>query len=261
MNELDLHSFDVIIINSSAGKDSSVALFEICRMAHEQNYPKSKIHVSHQDLGSMEWKGTKQLAKEQALFFGLPIHFSKRVDQNGKEETLLEYVLRRGKWPSNKQRYCTSDFKRGPGARIVTKLAPGRVKSEVLYVFGFRAEESPSRSKKEVLSLNKKLTTKSGRRVWDYLPVHTWDSERVWATIKQNGIPYHWAYDLGMPRLSCCFCIFSPFDALVIAGYANRELLDQYIAVEQKIGHTFRHGFSLVEVRAAIEQGYTPKKN
>ena len=63
-----------------------------------------------------------------------------------------------------------------------------------------------------------------------------------------------------MPRLSCVFCIFSPFDALVIAGMHNRELLDKYIHVEDTIGHTFRHGFSLREVRDAIERGYEPKK-
>jgi hypothetical protein len=68
--QVDLHEYDVVIINSSAGKDSSVAIFEICRMAEEQGYDKSNIHVSHQDLGEMERKGTRELAKEQADSFG-----------------------------------------------------------------------------------------------------------------------------------------------------------------------------------------------
>lgn len=258
--EVDLHEYDVVIVNSSAGKDSSVAIFEICRMADEQGYDKSNIHVSHQDLGEMEWKGTKELAKEQADHFGLQIHYSKRRDKNGYEETLLEYVERRGMWPSSQQRYCTSDFKRGPGGRVITKLQSGREESKVLYVFGFRAEESPARSKKEPLALNKNYTTKSGREVWDYLPVHHWDAELVWRTIRENDIPYHWAYDLGMPRLSCCFCIFSPFDALVTAGYANPELLDRYVEVERKIGHTFRDGFAIEEVKKAIEEEYQPEQ-
>jgi len=62
-----------------------------------------------------------------------------------------------------------------------------------------------------------------------------------------------------MPRLSCCFCIFSPFDALVVAGKANPELLDRYIETERKIGHTFRSGLKIESVKIAIENNYQPK--
>jgi hypothetical protein len=67
-------------------------------------------------------------------------------------------------------------------------------------------------------------------------------------------------HDQGMPRLSCVFCIFSPLDALVVAGTANPDLLDKYIEVEKKIGHSFRQNFSIAEVKTKIEQGYAPKK-
>lgn len=251
---MELKDYDVIIINSSAGKDSLCAIFEICRMADEQQFPRDKIVVSHQDLGRMEWEGTKELAKKQADLFGLKMYVTRRRDKNSKEETILEYALRRKKWPSNKQRWCTSDFKRGPGSRIVTMLAP---EGKVLYVFGFRKEESPSRKKKLPFKRDKRLTTKK-RTVDEYLPIHEWDMERVWHTIKTNNLPYHFAYDLGMPRLSCVFCIFSPFDALVVAGKANPKLLDEYIEVEEKIGHTFRDKFAIKEVRTAIENGYEP---
>lgn len=255
---MKLKKYDIIIINSSGGKDSLCALDEIMRLARDQNYPASQIAVSHQDLGDMEWKGAKELVIQQAELYGLETYISKRRDKDGYEENLLEYVERRGKWPSNKQRYCTSDFKRGPGARIVTMLTKELGKCNVLYVFGFRADESPSRRKKEVLKLNKQLTTKK-RTVHDYLPIHHWSSERVWSTIKGKNLPYHPAYDLGMPRLSCCFCIFSPFDALVRAGKANPDLLDRYCATEKKIGHTFRDGFAIKEVMEAIDNDYEPK--
>lgn len=256
---INLHDYNLIIINSSGGKDSLCAIYEICRLAIMQKYPKSKIHVSHQDLGSMEWPGTKDLAKKQAECFGFEFHVSKRRDKNGYEENLLEYVKRRGKWPSNKQRYCTSDFKRGPGGRVVTALTKGMGECKVLYVFGFRKDESPARSKKESFVLNSKLTTKK-RFVYDFLPIHEWSSEEVWEVIKYNNLPYHYAYDLGMPRLSCIFCIFSPFDALVVAGKANPELLDRYVETEKNIGHTFRDGFKIEEVKQAISKNYQPKK-
>ena len=122
-------------------------------------------------------------------------------------------------------------------------------------MFGFRKEESPSRSKKEVLQVNTTLTTKK-RLVMDWLPIHQWSLQQVWAVILTNKLPYHEAYNLGMPRLSCCFCIFSSFDALVVAGRANPELLDRYIEVETKIGHTFRNGFSIARIKEAIKNNY-----
>lgn len=255
---IDLNSYDLIIINSSGGKDSLCALWEVCRLASEQDFPFEKMAVSHQDLGDMEWKGAKELVEKQADLFGLKTYYSKRKDKNGKAETLLEYVERRGKWPSSKQRYCTSDFKRGPGGTVVTALTKELGQCKVLYVFGFRKDESPSRSKKESLKLNTQLTTKK-REVYDWLPIHDWDLKKVWSTIHQNNLPYHPAYDLGMPRLSCCFCIFSPFDALVLAGEENPELLDRYIEVETRIGHTFKDKFSIKSVRTAIENNYKPR--
>lgn len=255
---MNLHDYDIVIINSSAGKDSLCAEWEVCRLAKEQEFPFDKIVLSHQDLGKMEWKGTKELVKTQADLFGLKTYYSKRRDKNGYEEDLLEYVERRGKWPSNKQRYCTSDFKRGPGGRVVTMLTKDLGQCKVLYVFGFRKDESPARAKKVVLKLNTQLTTKK-RIVHDWLPIHDWNVAQVWDVIKSNSLPYHYAYDLGMPRLSCCFCIFSPFDALVVAGKANPELLDDYIDVEKKIGHTFRDKFAIESVRYAIENEYQPK--
>ena len=254
---MNFHVYDLIIINSSGGKDSLCSVFEICRMADDQNYPKSKIVVSHQDLGEAEWKGTKELVAEQSEMFNLETYYSKRRNFEGYEETLLEYAERRGKWPSSTQRWCTSDFKRAVGARVVTMLTKPLGECKILYVFGFRKEESPARSKKQELVLNKALTTKK-RKVYDYLPIHNWDTKKVWSTIKGNGLPYHFAYDLGMPRLSCVFCIFSPFDALVIAGKANPELLDKYVKTEAKINHTFKNGSSIKDVQEAINQGYEP---
>lgn len=257
---MNLWDFDAVIVNSSAGKDSLVALFAIHTMQIQQSYPANRVFVSHSDLGEAEWIGTHELAKKQAELFGYSFISDKRIDKDGKQETLLEYVLRRKKWPDNKNRYCTSDFKRVVGGKILTKIwrSLDAKQGKILNVFGFRAEESPARSKKKVLSPNKIFTTKS-REVWDYLPIHKMTTQEVWDIIHQNNLPYHFAYDLGMPRLSCVFCVFSPFEALVIAGKHNRELLDKYIEVEKEIQHTFRHNFSLAQVAEAIDNGYEPK--
>lgn len=180
--QIELSSYDLIVINNSGGKDSLCSIFEICRLAKDQNFPLSQIHLSHQILDGVEWEGVLEVVQEQATYFGLECHFSQRRKRNGDPEKFLEYVERRKKWPSNKQRWCTSDFKRGPGARVVTKLTSGMKNCKILYVFGFRAQESPARSKKEALVINKMLTTQS-RLVHDFLPIHSWDLKQVWETI------------------------------------------------------------------------------
>lgn len=261
--KVDLHNYDLVIINSSGGKDSLASIYEIDRLAKLQVYPKSKIVVSHQDLGEAEWNGTTELARKQAEMFGYPFYVSKQRNKYGEELSIRTYAERKKKpaWPDSKNRWCTSDFKRGPGARIVTAITKDlgnkNEPANVLYVFGFRAQESASRRNKDVLSVNKKLTTQS-RKVFDFLPIHDWSEQQVWDTIKGNGLPYHPAYDLGMPRLSCCFCIYANKDALVLAGKHNRELLDKYVATEEKIGHKFKSDLSLKEVRELIDQGYEP---
>jgi 3'-phosphoadenosine 5'-phosphosulfate sulfotransferase (PAPS reductase)/FAD synthetase len=255
---VNYQDYDLVIINTSGGKDSICAIHQVVKEADSQGYPREKIVLSHQDLGSIEWKGTSDLVRRQAEYFGLRLEFSKRIDKNGNEEGLLDYVRRRKMWPSSTTRFCTSDYKRGPGATVITRLSKELEGTpRILYVFGFRAAESPSRSKKEVLTINKRWTN-TKRTVVEYLPIHDWSTKKVWDTIKENDLPNHWAYSKGMPRLSCIFCIYSPFDALVIAGRENRALLDEYIQVEEEIGHTFKKDLSLKDVRDAIEAGYEP---
>lgn len=259
---MELAQYNLIVINSSGGKDSLCAIYEVCRQADEQGYPRENIVVSHQDLGRMEWEGTRELAERQAQHFGLRFEVSKYRNEDGEEITLLDYVRKRGKWPSNTQRYCTSDFKRQPGGTVVTKLTKDLADSRVLYVFGFRSSESPARKKKRKKSVSERLTFVNAHRsriVREWLPIHNWSTRKVWKVIKDNDLPYHQAYNLGMPRLSCIFCIFSPFDALVVAGRANYELLEEYVQVEAEIGHTFREDTSLAEVKKAIDDGYVPK--
>jgi 3'-phosphoadenosine 5'-phosphosulfate sulfotransferase (PAPS reductase)/FAD synthetase len=257
----DLKAFDIIIVNSSGGKDSQCAI-EAVHRAQAKQFSFRRIIVSHQDLGDMEWPGSLELAKRQALMYPHRFEVSKYRDKDQKYLTLLERIERRGRWPDNQNRYCTSEFKRGPGSRVVTKIskelrAKGVERPRILHVFGFRAQESPARRKKEVLTLNTRLT-RGTQEVWDWLPIHHWEEDRVWHTIKNDKLPYHPAYDLGMPRLSCVFCIFAPKEALIIAGRNMPGLLEEYVALEKRIQHDFRHRMPLREVLRAVQDGENP---
>ena len=180
---MDLKRFDLIVLNSSGGKDSIAMIYEVCRMADAQGFPRSNIVVSHQCLGKMEWGGVTELVYEQAKMFGLPVTLSKRTANNS--ETLLEYAERRGKWPGSDTRWCTSDFKRAPGDKALIAARNEKGAKMVLNCYGFRAQESPARSKKNPYKMNKRLTFKNRKvKVYDWLPIHKWDTAKVWKTIK-----------------------------------------------------------------------------
>jgi hypothetical protein len=151
-----LMDYDVIVVNTSGGKDSQTSLAVVAQFCKDLAILDRVVAV-HADLGRMEWEGTKEIAKEQAAHWGVRFLTVSRIGDkathNGKAyksgETfgdLLDYVERRGKWPDNRNRYCTSDFKRGPVDKLHTKLAKEwkarrglRRPCRILNVMGMRA--------------------------------------------------------------------------------------------------------------------------
>ena len=244
----DLTEWDVILVNTSGGKDSQAMLGEVVRLAEAQGV-RDRLIAVHAELGRVEWEGTVDLARTQADAYGVEFRAIRRPQGD-----LLEHVEKRGMWPSFSTRYCTSDHKRGQIAKVVTALDRERRTGDsfsVLNCMGLRAEESSARRKKKPLTLNKAYTTKS-RRVYDWLPIHDWTEREVWESIEASGVPYHPAYDIGMPRLSCVFCIYAPKPALVLAARHNPDLLNEYVRVEREIGHRFRVDTSMAEVQEAL---------
>lgn len=252
---MNLRDYDAIILNTSGGKDSTAMLAHVQQLAVLQGVTDRLIAV-HADLGRVEWEGTRTLAARQAWLLGIPF----RSIARGQD--LIDHVAERGMWPSSTTRYCTSDHKRDQVAKVITQVvrelsaAAGRP-IRVLNCLGLRAEESPARAKKVALVQDRRLS--NGRRTVDtWLPILDWLEGDVWDTIAAASLPHHQAYDLGMPRLSCVFCIFAPKAALVLAGQHNRELLDVYVETEAKIGHTFRQDVSMADVKAAVVAGEAP---
>lgn len=255
---MNLSDYDLVVLNSSGGKDSQAMTIEVMRQI--QALPRElrpKVIMVHADLSRVEWRDAKETARLHAEHYGIPFLVAKR-----RQNDLLEHIEARGMFPDNKNRYCTSDHKRDPCAVVVRRqsdLLPAALyrRPRVLTCMGMRAQESPARAKLVPLRPDKRLTN-SKRVVTIWLPIHEWKVEEVWRTIRESGLPYHWAYDLGMPRLSCCFCIFAPREALLTAGYHNRGLLAEYVRVERQIGHTFRKDLTLAGIERDLEAGWSP---
>ncbi|HKV44614.1 MAG TPA: phosphoadenosine phosphosulfate reductase family protein [bacterium] len=266
----DLTAYDIILVNTSAGKDSEVMLDYVYGMAVQQGVSDRVVAV-HCDLGRSEWAGTKALAEKQCDRYGVPMHVISR-----DRDILHQVEFERGKWMSPQVRFCTSDHKRDQVTKVITKLVEafnlktwGRAKGRklpavrVLNCIGLRAEESTARRKEPVFRTGERGSS-SVRQIDRWLPIHDWTEAQVWDLIHGKGLAYHRAYDLGMPRLSCVFCIFAPEPALLTAGYHNRPLLDAYVAVETRIGHAFKYDSDtaqpepLIAIQAKLEAGWVP---
>lgn len=268
ISDIDLASFDIILVNSSAGKDSQAMLNHVCFHARKQGVLDRVVCV-HADLGRAEWAGTRELAAEQAAHYGVRFIVTEAYDKDGNRRDLLQHVLEHGKWMGYATRFCTSEHKRGPIMRVMTQLTNelhGNVRTSkanpsklgrqvrILNCMGHRREEGKARKKMPQMEANKKAT--NGRReVIDYRPIHDWNEQRVWSVIRLSKVRHHPAYDLGMPRLSCVFCFYAPKDALLIAAKHNPELLREYVEVEQAINHTFTPDLALADIQAAVEAG------
>ncbi|MBQ1164414.1 hypothetical protein KBZ21_41225, partial [Streptomyces sp. A73] len=71
----------------------------------------------------------------------------------------------------------------------------------------------------------------------------------VWARIKASGVRYHWAYDKGMKRLSCSFCVLASREDLECAARptraeAYRQVADE-LALMQSVEPDHRHAAGL----------------
>lgn len=253
----DLSKYEWIVINTSGGKDSIASIIRVLEECRRQSFPVEKVVLSYQSLGRVVWKDSLAMAHRLRTHFGLRILVSKYKDKAGRELTLLDYAKKRGKWPSPTQRWCTSEFKRGPGNRTITQLSRERP-GPILQVFGFRAEESARRAKKKPIHEDTRASRKNSP-VTNWLPIHDWKVEQVWGAIFRSGVEFPRAYELGMPRYSCVFCIYADEASLMLAGSHNAALLDEYIRLEEEINHTFKPDLSLKSIQERLKKGEIPK--
>ncbi|MFK0149923.1 hypothetical protein ACIQUZ_33080 [Streptomyces griseus] len=104
----DLTRYRWILANLSGGKDSQAMLVELMRHARAPGVV-DRIVVVHADLGDAEWEGAVEPAAEHAAFYRLRFEVVARTGGG-----VIDRIEERGMFPSADNRWCTSDFKRGP---------------------------------------------------------------------------------------------------------------------------------------------------
>lgn len=228
----------IFYVSHSGGKDSQ-AMYAIlsCYVPDEQ------ICVVHADLGEIEWEGVQDHIRAT---INHPLHV---VSAN---KTFFDMVERRSvnrpdvpSWPSSAHRQCTSDLKRGPIHKFIRNDMKNRGATLALNCTGIRAEESPSRAKKEPLKLNKSLSV-AGREVYEYMPIHHITTQEVFASIATANQKPFWAYSENK-RLSCVFCIMGCDNDLQHGARQRPDLYQKYLELERSTGWTMFNGKSLQE--------------
>lgn len=251
---VQLCDFDVIVVFTSAGKDSAAMAAEVTSRARAEGVLDRVVAV-HADLGVMEWPGTMELAEQQARQLGIGRFEVVRRHRNGQVEDLLGYALRWGFWPTPDAQWCTSDLKRAPADPLLRRLGnevlerhPQRTTpARLLLCYGMRAQESARRKKMPQLQPYPRVSTRK-REAVKWLPLHRWTTEEVFARGDDAGLPRHPAYALGQSRASCVLCIYLSPAELVRAARANPLLAQFYALVEVTIGHRFRLNKAMVDV-------------
>lgn len=214
----------LFVVNHSGGKDSQTMFAKI-----RSQVPREQVHVIHAHLAGVEWEGVIEHIEETCRGYSI------QVVQAGK--TFFDMVRHRQKWPSPQYRQCTSDLKRGPIEKAIRHELKRRGLSLVVNCMGLRAEESSNRARKPVIAFNVR-NSKAGREWYDWLPIHGYTEAEVYRVIEQVGEAPHWAYEAGMSRLSCCFCIMASSQDLRTVALLYPELYAEYVALEREIGHT-----------------------
>lgn len=216
----------LLVLNHSGGKDSQ------CMAAYlAARVPREQLVIIHAVLPEVEWDGVEEHVHANAM--GIPVFTCK------SRRTLLEMIEERGMFPSPTLRQCTSDLKRGPIERTIREITRegGAFAGRKLIVncMGMRAEESPNRAKLATFKFSER-NSKAGREWYDWLPIHDWLIDEVFAQIEAAGQKPHWAYAAGMTRLSCCFCIMASKADLSTAARLNPTLYRRYVLLERSTG-------------------------
>lgn len=208
----------MFMVNHSGGKDSQAMFHYI-----HHHVPAAQILVIHAILPEVEWDGVTEHVYATTL--GLPVLTCK------SRRTLLQMIEERGMFPSPTNRQCTSDLKRGPIEKTIRHTGH----KLIVNCMGMRAQESPGRSKLKTFKFSER-NSKAGREWYEWLAIHHWTKDEVFAAIKEVGQQPHWAYAEGMSRLSCCFCIMSSKEDLTTAARLNPGLYKSYVGLEKSTG-------------------------
>jgi len=241
-----------LILSVSGGKDSDAMSHYLMDLRQKEGWS-GDVSMVHSDLGTrVEWHQTPDYVRNLAKRKGVPLHVVRWTHGDLIDRIWQRYYKdpSRPCWPSSKIRYCTSDMKRAPISRWIRNHFPS---GNIVCAMGLRATESNARAKRETFKPREDCTAPTkGRFVWDWLPIHDWQTDDVWDCIRSHGNVYHEAYTYGNQRLSCALCILASINDLINGAVHNPDTYREYCRIEAVTGYSFRKDFWLSSIKPEL---------
>lgn len=281
--QVDVHSYDHVIVAFSGGKDSAACVLHLLELGVDPD----KIELWHHEVdgreGSklMDWPCTTGYVKRFADDFGMDLYFSWKT--GGFEREMLRENQRtasirfekpngevgesggtRGSKSTRRLfpqvsadlsvRWCSAYLKIDVAASALRNDHRFREK-RTLVVTGERAEESASRAKYATLEPHK-ADLRDGKRYTRHIdhwrPVHGWSEQQVWDALERWRVDPHPAYKLGWGRVSCAACIFGNDNQWASLAAVNPDQVLDVAAYEEEFDTTIHRDLSVME---RVERG------
>lgn len=268
-------SYDYYIVYFSGGKDSIASLLHLL----DCGVPPAKIELHHHLVDGhskrlMDWPCTEAYCIAFAAAFGVPIHFSWKVDGfrgellradrrtmptqfEDQAGTIHEVggmrgsVSTRRKFPAVSsdltKRWCSPYLKIQPAVAAINNQ-PRFLHKRTLTISGERAQESAGRARYAALepdAADNRYGVKAVRYIDRWRPVHQWKTIEVWDIIGRYGVKTHPCYDLGWGRCSCIHCIFGSPDQCASARLVDPVGFAELCVLEQECNWTIHDGETL----------------
>ena len=249
-----------VAVGISGGKDSNVAAFETLRYLRELGH-QGELLLIHSDLGRIEHTDSLPACRRLADRLGLELVVVRRekgdmVDRwlqrwhdNLGRYSILKCVKLVLPWSTPTMRFCTSELK----TAIICRYLVERFAHEtILSVVGIRRQESPTRAKTNVLSLQEKLENKTfGTTGYNWHPILAWTLEDVLSYHQYQNFSLLEAYTkFSMSRVSCSFCILSSIADLIASATdpRNHDVYRELVDLEIASAFSFQSGTWLGDV-------------
>lgn len=240
----------VVALGVSGGKDSDAMTLETVQFLKKIGF-RGEICLIHSHLGLIEHAASLPQCERLSQKTGIELfvvepprsmlevwehRWSGIVDRFIK----LERVKIITPWSNAQWRFCTKATKTAPLTQFLKRKYPNKT---IINASGIRREESSSRAKRPVSRENPDLASvklkTSGR---DWFPIIDYKIEDVWQVHRKFNFPRHEAYDRGLSRVSCAFCVLASSNDIKVSlrDPRNRQSFQRIVELEIKSGFSFR---------------------